>query len=156
MGAIGQVVCSFRAHENICIGTQLIKNDIQLLSAGLDYKLSLYSVNQKNMDVGRKSIWTLPFQTMQLQDSVLSSKSRMQKQVNNPKQLVNPPLLQCMAVSNRYDNRVSVGLANGKCALLNVNKDLSSMVVGTIDAHSYILNQMYVNIEVLLIVSLKC
>ncbi len=143
---IGEMTCALRAHDNICIGANLIKNDIQVLSAGLDRKLSLHSVNQKLMNGERKSIWTLPFDTLPLRDEAISASRRnMQQQAqNNPKQLVNPPMLQCLAVSHRYDNRVAVGLANGKCALLNVNKDVSQMVVGSIDAHSYILNQMYV------------
>ncbi len=143
---VGEMTCALRAHDNICIGANLIKNDIQVLSAGLDRKLSLHSVNQKLMSSERKSIWTLPFDTLPLRDEAISASRRnMQQQAqNNPKQLVNPPMLQCLAVSHRYDNRVAVGLANGKCALLNVNKDVSQMVVGSIDAHSYILNQMYV------------
>lgn len=132
--SIGAMLCSFKAHENICMSCHLVKNDTHIITGGIDYKIALYQVNNKqNITTSRKPIWSIPFQSTNL---ITNSKNNQQQQ------LVNPPLVQCMDVSATHDNKVAVGLANGKCPLINLNKKFSDIIVGSLDAHSYVVNQV--------------
>jgi WD40 repeat protein len=132
--SIGTMLCSFKAHENICMSCHLVKNDTQIITGGMDYRIALYQVNSKqNITTSRKPIWSIPFHSTNL---ITNSKN------NRQQQLVNPPLVQCMDVCVAQENKVAVGLANGKCTLINLDKKFSDIIVGSLDAHSYAVNQV--------------
>jgi WD40 repeat protein len=128
--ATGKIDRSFKAHDNICITAKYLKNDEQFISGGLDYKVSLYNAGKNNK---KPLVWSFPFNQAQLMPQNTKADS---------KQLVNPPLVQCLDMHPTVESRIAVGLANGKCALMDTTKDATQIIVGSLEGHDYILNQI--------------